>query len=626
MNESALRARQTSNAGSRLLPPAYLTSFRSMSAKKRKKTAAGRDGLPSANEGVAAWAPALWYLAAALTFWSFGYTTMRGSDLWWHLAGGRWMWEHGAVWVADPFSFTAAGKEWLNDAWLSGVFLYLWTEWLNLESLAYWKWLMIVATWLLLFRLAWRMSGDAAGSFLACLLSIAVAAPFLDVRPQLYSFLAWVVMLDMCLARDRPSAWLPLVMLLWVNLHAGFFLGLISLPILLLPHWLEAGAGERRRVAVIGTLAAVACLVNPNGIEVVTRPLLHAFDTASPYRTLGEWLPPFRRGGIQSPMFPYGIAAFAVAALVSVWTIWKSRARVAAAVPLALAGLTLAMALQSRRFVPIFAVTEVLVVAPALAYAGAALVRRIPAYAPALVALGLGIWLMSGRPVASWAFDDLVARDTFPIDTCGFIRANELSGKTFAYYNWGGFVQLCTEGRMKVFIDGRAETVYDDATFLDYLTVLQGRPGWETVIERSGADFVLWPLNAGRVVKDLGASSQWRPVYRDAVSVLFARVDVPLPRELRASPESPYRDLSLGLHELQAGRSAQAVSYFESALARDPHMFLACTVLVRTHVLAGDFNKAHATVDRCSAGMTDGSRVDELRAFVDTMRARAGNS
>ena len=33
----------------------------------------------------------LWLLAAVLTFWSFGFTTVMGSDLWWHLASGRWI-------------------------------------------------------------------------------------------------------------------------------------------------------------------------------------------------------------------------------------------------------------------------------------------------------------------------------------------------------------------------------------------------------------------------------------------------------------------------------------------------------------------------------------------------------
>jgi hypothetical protein len=587
-----------------------------MPPKKPKK-----ETFAAESQAVAVWTRAAWYVGAALVFWSFGYTTMRGSDLWWHIAGGRWMWEHGTVWVSDPFSFTAAGKEWLNDAWLSGVTLYLWSRWINLATLAYWKWLMVVVTWLLLFRLAWRLSGDAVAAFLACLLSIAVAAPFLDVRPQLYSFFCWVVLLDMCIARARPSRWLPLVMLLWVNLHAGFFLGLICLPILLLPRFLAADASGRREVAILALAGAAACLLNPNGLEVVTRPLLHAFDTDSPFRTLGEWLPPFRPGGIQSPLFPYGIGAFALAGLVTLWQLRRSR-DVGPLVRLALAGLTLAMALQSRRFVPFFAITEVLVIAPALALLTSALRRWLPAYAPAVAVVALGLWWMSAQPLSTYAFDDLTARDTFPIDTCDFINVNELGGRVFAYYNWGGFLQMCTNGRMKIFIDGRAETVYDDQTFLDYMKVLQQKPGWERVVQASGAEYFLWPSSSAAAITALLEEGGWRLLYQDTVSALLARVDLGLPADFKPTGDTPHHHATLGAQFLRAGRGADAAPYFERALALNPRLETACVGLVRSRAMAGEFDAAYAAADRCGAAIPAFGKSGALRRLVDAIRTK----
>lgn len=48
----------------------------------------------------------LWYLAVIPSFWSFGFTTMRGSDLWWHIATGRWILAHKALPLTDSWSFT----------------------------------------------------------------------------------------------------------------------------------------------------------------------------------------------------------------------------------------------------------------------------------------------------------------------------------------------------------------------------------------------------------------------------------------------------------------------------------------------------------------------------------------
>jgi hypothetical protein len=563
----------------------------------------------------------VWYVAAALCIWSFGYTAMRGSDLWWHIAGGRWMVENGTLWVGDPFSFTAAGKRWLNDSWLSDVQLYFWMERFGVEALAYWKWGLMVVTWLVLLRVVWRLSGDATSSFVALLLGLGIAGPFLDVRPQLYSFLGWALLLDLCLREQRPPRWLPLVYLFWVNLHAGFLLGFITLPLLLAPHFLAARGQERREVLVLGALCVAVCLINPNGLEVVVRPLRYAFDSSSPFRSLGEWLPPFRRGGIQSPLLPYGIAVLAAAAAVWGWELLTQTRNPRSALPLLLAALTLAMALRSRRFVPFFAMTQALVVAPALARLIAEPLRRLPAYAPAAAALALGIWWMSALPLRSYAFDRLTARSEFPLETCEFIKVNELSGKVFAYYNWGGFVQLCAHGRLKVYIDGRADQLYADDTFRQYLVVLNEKPGWERIVERSEADYVLWPLRQSTVPTALVKSGKWRIIYQDFVSMLLARSDLTLP-PFKPTPDSPYRDVTLALGELRAGRAHEAKALFERALEVDPYLMPACVGVCRSQALAGEFAAAHATVERCNRLMPDAQQATNLHAFVENLRVK----
>lgn len=495
------------NRGERLRPPDDDTSRRSPSAVGRETPVA----------------TVLWYGAAATCVWSFGYARVRASDLWWHLAGGRWMVEHGALRVDDPFSFTAAGKRWLNDSWLSDVLLHLWAEHLGLFTLVYWKWSLMVVTWLVIFRVAWRLSGDAVATSGALVLGLGVAAPFLDLRPQLYSFLGWAVLLHATLATSRPPSWLPLLFLCWANLHAGFSIGLVALPIVLAPHYLAAPGAERRRLVLVAGLSVAACLVNPNGFEVVVRPLRYAFDESSPFRVLGEWLPPFRRGGIQSPLFPYALGATMAAG--SVW-LWERRAGLRGPrtlAPLALAILTAAMALRSRRFVPFFAMTQILVTAPALARLLAPALRRVPPLVAPIALLALGTWWMRSLPVRPSAFERLTAYREFPIAACARLTAEPGSGNVFAFYNWGGFLQHCAHGRFRVFIDGRADTLYDDQTFRDYLVVLRQEPGWQRIVEGSAAHFVLWPAQQAGVPNALVELATWRVVHRDATSILLAR-------------------------------------------------------------------------------------------------------
>jgi len=562
---------------------------------------------------------ATWYLAAGLTFWSFAFTIMQGSDLWWHIASGQWILEHGAVRAPDPFSYTTAGRYWLNDSWLSDVLLYLWARAFGLESLAYWKWLVIVAAWLILFRLLVRLAGDRLASWVTATFGLAVAAPFLDVRPQLYALLGWALVLDATLARSQPRPWLPIVFLIWANLHASFVLGLLTLPVVLFPS--VRRRQHRVRVLILAAVCFGVTLINPHGGAAVMRALEHAFNPTLPIHQVAEWLPPFEPGGLRSWLYPYGIGAFFAATLL-VMTDSELRRSPDAWVGAAIGAMVLAMSLRSRRFVPLFGMGLTLVLALALSRLGAFVRRGIPPIVPALGALLVtGVW-QAPYPKNSTAFQYLTAEYEFPVETLNFVNANRLSGNVFAYYRWGGYVDLCTQGRLKVFIDGRAETVYADQTYLEYLTVLDRKPGWIDVIESSGADFVLWPRWEEKdVVTGLVHTGRWRPLYRDSVSQLLVRTTTTLPDPLVVSPESAYRQLSLGVTALLQQQLEGARRHLERALQIDPDLQQACTTLVEVLLLGGDVTGATATAARCTSRYPDHDRDERLRQIFERLRA-----
>src|SRR5262249_16447922 len=303
-----------------------------------------------------------------------------------------------------------------------------------------------------------------------------------------------------------------------------------------------------------------------------------------PIHQVAEWLPPFEPGGLRSWLYPYGIGAFFAATLL-VMTDSELRRSPDAWVGAAIGAMVLAMSLRTPPFLPLFAIGLTLVLALALALAlsrlGAFVRRGIPPIVPALGALLVaGVWL-APYPKNSTAFQYLTAEYEFPVETLNFVNANRLSGNVFAYYRWGGYVDLCTQGRLKVFIDGRAETVYADQTYLEYLTVLDRKPGWIDVIESSGADFVLWPRWQEKdVVTGLVHTGRWRPLYRDSVSQLLVRTTTTLPDPLVVSPESAYRQLSLGVTALLQEQLEGARRHLERALQIDPDLQQACTTLV----------------------------------------------
>jgi hypothetical protein len=564
---------------------------------------------------------ATWMAAAAATIWSFGFTVMRASDLWWHLAAGRLIWESGAWPRADSWSFTRAGKPWILHEGAASVIFHLWAALLGVATLVWWKWTVLIAAFLLLFRVLWRLTADPLAAYLATLLAAAVGAPFFDIRPQIYSLLGYVALLRLLLL---PAPWwaVPVLFAIWVNLHGAFVFGLVALGIVL-----PILQYQRLPSAAALWIAAFAvCLLNPCGYEAFKPTLEYAFDASSPFRTLDEWRPALQPGGIQSWLYRPAIAVLVVAAAGGVVLRLHRESR-CWRVGMVLAVVTLGMSLQHRRIVPFFGISLGLLLAPVLASAFDAAGRRL---APRLdgtramlrlgvpgAALVLGVAWLAPYPLASArAFHYLTAEYTFPVETMDFIEANGLTGNAFAYYNWGGYVHLRTAGRLRVFVDGRADRVYDAATYRDYVRVLGRALGWRTIVELSGARYVLWPREPDVHYQELIATGRWRLLHRDAASVLLVDAAEPPPAALRPAPDSAYRRLAIASDAAERGDLAAAESEYAKALAMQPYLAPACINLARVQAMRGTADRARVTVRHCEAQFPHPGRFTALREVV----------
>ncbi|MBI4862796.1 MAG: hypothetical protein HY815_21415, partial [Candidatus Riflebacteria bacterium] len=369
----------------------------------------------------------LWIVATALVTWSVGYTVMRGSDLFWHLAAGRLIVQTGSLPAVDPWSFTRAGAAWLNHEWVADVVYHLWAIAGGTGSLVFWKWAVCIATWVALLLGLERITGSWPTGFVWAAWSAVAASPFLDLRPHLYSLLFTSLLVLLTLHRARPPLLLPVLFTVWANLHGGFFFGLMALAAIgsgrVLHRCLEAGRGASGPVARLWAGTWVACALaaclNPAALSAFAYPLKYALDPGSPFRSLAEWRAPFVPGTIQAPLCPATIVLF-VAGLD--WLIasrgWLLFPHLWPAAGLGL--LTLAMALTSRRFIPLFC----LCASVTLATAQVSLLgrRRVDAAsrpalrlaAPLLVLLLAAIRL-GPHPRSARAFSPMIAESGFPV-------------------------------------------------------------------------------------------------------------------------------------------------------------------------------------------------------------------
>jgi tetratricopeptide (TPR) repeat protein len=220
------------------------------------------------------------------------------SDTFWHLKTGEWILSHGSIPRTDPFSATIYGKSWLDWEWLFQVGIYAVYTCGGFKALVVAKAAIIFLTGLMLF-LACRRNG--AGSPLAALVvmvTFVAARDRLEVRPDVVMlFFAAITVSILEAARRGNPMWLwglPLMEILWVNVHASFLLGIALAGIYGLVCGIEFTLRKKwdcvSLIVVTFLLMCAACLVNPFGIELV-RHAIEQTRSSSPAGAIGEWVP-----------------------------------------------------------------------------------------------------------------------------------------------------------------------------------------------------------------------------------------------------------------------------------------------------------------------------------------------
>jgi hypothetical protein len=216
-------------------------------------------------------------------------------DTYWQIRTGEWILNHLAIPATDPFSFTAGDRPWFAHEWLAETLMAL--AW-RANGIGGVMILAAAATGLTAAILIHHLRRFLPGIYavLGVIVALANAAPSMLARPHL---LAWPCLALWCggliaarANRVAPSFWLLPVMLIWVNLHGSFIIGLL-LPGAFLIEALLDHAVDHRSVftswAAFILAAWAVALLNPEGIAGVLFPF-HMVGMKN-LAWIGEWQP-----------------------------------------------------------------------------------------------------------------------------------------------------------------------------------------------------------------------------------------------------------------------------------------------------------------------------------------------
>lgn len=390
------------------------------------------------------------------------------SDLFWHLAAGRWIVERGEIPRVDPFRFAPERALWVDHEWLFQVAAHGVERLGGLDALILARAAALAGFALLLFFVARRAGlGPGLAGLVALGATLGVRPRFL-VRPEiatLFAIVTLLVLLERALERTGPRwrRFAPAFALtvVWVQLHGEALLAPALAFLFLL------GAAAERRTdgpTLVGVPAglAAALLVNPYGWRLLEVPLgiLGAMRELPAHNP--EWMSaleapqPFLFGGLavvaalaaaarrergRWPALAWGLPTAALA-LVALSAVRHQALFYAAAAPYAaccLAGLGEVRALAPR--------TE----------------RRLTAAAVAL-AIGSGIWaiappergpLRARHGGLAWGLG--LAPGRFPVRLAGRLAERPEVGPLYNELAHGGYLLWRLHPPRRVFLDGRME-------------------------------------------------------------------------------------------------------------------------------------------------------------------------
>lgn len=167
-----------------------------------------------------------------------GITKIDDYDLFWHLKTGEYILSNRKVPTEDIFSFTAEGKRWIAQSWLVDVIFYSAHRLAGYNGLIIFKSLLLSFTFFFLLKLLLKKKISLPVAVLVLILTVLVAQFRFQVRPHIFKYLFVVLFLyilnDYFEFKKNRLYLLPILTLLWANLHGSFFLGYIIIGAFLL--------------------------------------------------------------------------------------------------------------------------------------------------------------------------------------------------------------------------------------------------------------------------------------------------------------------------------------------------------------------------------------------------------
>ena len=485
----------------------------------------------------------LWALVILAGVFIFVNThPIRPHDFWWHMAVGREILQTGAIPQVDTFSYTALGTPYPSYQvfWLMEIILYLVYQAGDAALIVFFQSLVVASAYSIILITCLQQSHHWRAAALGIAFASLLGLNSWNIRPQVITYLLGAIFLYLIsrLLRGAKRGWaflFPVMMVIWVNSHGTFLLGIFFISL-----WLgqEAwdyslakianrnGASASRVIyaMMIFILSLLACLINPCGWGVIEY-LQSLFGNSVVQNLVIEWTPP--------TFETFGGGLFLVALLLSAIILAISPRRLNFYQYFSFLGVAILALYTSRGIVWFGLVVAPLITEHSLAIVSGVTKNRIshdgsPGNSAInwvflvviLVVVFLTVpWFKERLPMPE-AKAGLISAET-PIQATEYILETRPPGNIFHAMSFGSYLIWVAQPEYPVFVDGRIE-LYPQEVWEDYLAISNALGDWEGELERYGVHTImLSPSEQPFLVLAVQKSSRWLLVFEDQAAVVY---------------------------------------------------------------------------------------------------------
>jgi hypothetical protein len=545
-------------------------------------------------------------LLASLTFVTLYH--IPAADTWLNLATGRYIINEGTFPEKDVFSYTANGRPWNSTQWFILAVFYIFYSILGKSGIYLLRTGLLLTTFGFIFTTCRIRSLNPLIAVIFIIIASFIAQPYyyFDIRAYLVSYLftaLYIFLLERRRIQDKafPCWLLPLINCIWVNSHSGFIMGLGIIFI----YFLDESVTEKDKkksfyLLKIFSFTFLSSFLNPYGYKL----FLQSFIVGQSYGFMEKFLVEWNRPDLFGEHLSF-TAFWLISAFFIIFTIRKASLR-----DIIIWLIFSYMAFKAVRHITLFCI----IIVPIFIKHVELLLKDRLNFTKSIqnfiesgnyikIIVLIICFFIFFRTVFLISTEDFsMEKEMFPYYGVEFIKSNNLPGRLYNPYEWGGYIMWTMYPEKLVFCDGRATVVYSEEICKESYFSMAGKD--ISVFDKYNINIVL----CNKINEPLGMKmpsvlqnkpDEWCLIYSDENSYIFIRnnslnkkiIDGFYRGDL-AIPDTPWGNYYEGKVLLKTGNYEKALQFLDKSLELNENFIEA--LMAKGYILAirGNFKEA----------------------------------